>query len=87
MEEADALADRVGVMAKHVLDVGTTQHLRRKYGYGFHIQLVLKSAPQTSDDEVQRIKEWVENHLPGGEIERQPYHGQMRSVFSLHKSG
>ena len=81
MEEADALADRVGVIAKQMLDVGTTEHLRQKYGYGFHIHLVLKSAPHTSDDEVQRIKDWIDDHLTGAELERKPYHGQLRSAL------
>lgn len=37
IEEADTIADRVGVMAKHILNVGTTSHLRTKHGYGFHV--------------------------------------------------
>jgi hypothetical protein len=24
-------------MAKHILNVGTTSHLRTKHGYGFHV--------------------------------------------------
>jgi len=78
MEEADALADRVGVLAKHMLDVGTTQHLRDKHGYGFHIHLVLNTAPNSLDEEIQKIKEWIEEQFPGAEMERMPYHGQMR---------
>jgi ATP-binding cassette, subfamily A (ABC1), member 3 len=52
MEEADALADRVGVMAQHMLDIGTISHLRTKHGYGFHVQLVLRPAPTSSEDKV-----------------------------------
>ena len=78
MEEADALADRVGVLAKHMLDIGTTSHLRHKHGYGFHIHLVLKSAPNSTDEEVKRVKDWIEEHLPGARSEREPYHGQLR---------
>ena len=78
MEEADALADRVGVLAKHILDIGTTQHLRTKHGFGFHIHLVLKSAPRSPEQEVQNVKDWIEKSFPGSEIERDPYHGQMR---------
>jgi len=40
MEEADALASRVGVISKTLLDIGTTQHLRQKYGQGFHIHML-----------------------------------------------
>jgi len=78
MEEADALADRVGVLAKHILDVGTTSHLRTKHGYGFHIHLVLKSAPQSSEQEMSGVRTWIEERFPGAEMERQPWHGQMR---------
>ena len=78
MEEADALADRVGVLAKHILDVGTTSHLRTKHGYGFHIHLVLKSAPQSTDQEITYVKTWIEERFPGAEMEREPWHGQLR---------
>jgi ATP-binding cassette subfamily A (ABC1) protein 3 len=78
MEEADALADRVGVLAKHMLDVGTTQHLRTKYGYGFHMHLVLKSAPRSSEAEMTTVKDWIGVQFPGAEMEREPWHGQLR---------
>ncbi|KAH6681410.1 P-loop containing nucleoside triphosphate hydrolase protein [Halenospora varia] len=78
IEEADALADRVGVMSNHLLDIGTTSHLRQKYGHGFHIHLVLSSVPQSTVKESNTVKEWILEHLPGAEMERQPYHGQMR---------
>lgn len=78
MEEADALADRVGVLAKHMLDVGTTNHLRDKHGYGFHIHLILKSAPHSSDEEMKQVEDWVEQTWPGSEIERKAYNGQLR---------
>jgi ATP-binding cassette subfamily A (ABC1) protein 3 len=78
MEEADHLADRVGVLAKRVLDIGTTKHLREKHGYGFHIQIICKSAPHTPDEEIKAIQHWVEENLPGAEAEGYPYHGQMR---------
>jgi hypothetical protein len=78
MEEADALADRVGVLAKHILDIGTTSHLRTKHGYGFHIHLVLKSAPQSSAQEMANLRSWIEKRFPGAEMEREPWHGQLR---------
>lgn len=80
MEEADALADRVGVLAKHMLDVGTTNHLRDKYGYGFHIHLILRSAPHSTIEEMQNVEDWVKSKWPGAEIERKAYHGQLRYI-------
>jgi ATP-binding cassette subfamily A (ABC1) protein 3 len=80
MEEADALASRVGVISRRLLDVGTTDHLRSKHGYGFHVHLVMKSAPATSTEEMESLKQWVEQKIPGSRLEGFPYHGQMRFI-------
>src|SRR6266536_4543488 len=37
MEEADALADRAGILAKKMLALGSTEYLRRKHGKGYHV--------------------------------------------------
>ena len=78
MEEADALANRVGVMAKRLLDVGTTKHLREKHGYGFHVHIILKGAPHVDDAEMTAVQTWFEQKFPGAVPEGLPYHGQMR---------
>jgi energy-coupling factor transporter ATP-binding protein EcfA2 len=78
MEEADALADRVGVLAKHMLDVGTTAHLRQKHGHGFHIHIVLANGVRTTPEEADRVQHWIEEKLPGSIMERACWHGQMR---------
>ena len=78
MEEADALADRVGVLAKHILDIGTTSHLRQKYGFGFHVHLVLKSAPNSTAEEMGAVRNWIEERFPGAEVERDAWLGQLR---------
>ncbi|KAK1079501.1 hypothetical protein LTR48_008098, partial [Friedmanniomyces endolithicus] len=36
MEEADALADRAGIMARKMLALGTSDQLRRKHGDAYH---------------------------------------------------
>lgn len=84
MEEADHLADRVGVLAKRMLDVGTTDHLRKKHGYGFHIQLICRSAPHSSTEEMDAVKQWIEAELPGAQQEGFAYHGQMRFNIPAH---
>ena len=85
MEEADHLADRVGVLAKRMLDIGSTAHLRNKHGYGFHIHLISKSAPLTSTEEMEKVKLWIEKSLPGARQEGKPYHGQMRFNIPAQK--
>jgi len=78
MEEADALASRVGVIAKTLLDIGTTQHLRDKHGQGFHIHVVMKGAPRVSDDDMLAVQKWMESELPGTQMEGKAYNGQIR---------
>lgn len=78
MEEADALASRVGVIAKRLLDIGTTSHLREKHGHGFHVHVVMKTAPNTTDDEIASLQSWIEQNMPGIERQGIPYHGQIR---------
>jgi ATP-binding cassette subfamily A (ABC1) protein 3 len=78
MEEADALADRAGIMAKRMLAMGTSDYLRRKYGDSYYIHLVMKSAPHTIDEEITKLRSWVLAHFPRADIEEKTYHGQIR---------
>ena len=50
MEEADALCSRVGIMVKGELRcLGTSQHLKNRYGSGYILEIKLKSlASETS---------------------------------------
>lgn len=85
MEEADALADRAGIMARRMLAIGTSDHLRRKHGNGYYLHLVMKSAPHTSDEEIAKLESWIKGRFPGANIEDKTYHGQIR--FSVPASG
>lgn len=78
MEEADALADRAGIMARRMLAIGTSDHLRRKHGNGYYMHLVMKSAPHTSDEEIAALESWIKTRFPGANIEDKTYHGQVR---------
>ncbi|KAK2811523.1 hypothetical protein FQN50_002146 [Emmonsiellopsis sp. PD_5] len=84
MEEADALANRAGIMAKKMLALGTTDYLRRKHGNRYHIHLVHSNAPHTDEPTMRRIRVWVLRAFPGAIIEQKSYHGQMR--FSVPAS-
>ncbi|KAE9369031.1 P-loop containing nucleoside triphosphate hydrolase protein [Stipitochalara longipes BDJ] len=86
MEEADALADRAGIMAKMMLAMGTSDYLRHKHGNAFYIHLVMKSAPHTSDDEITRLRKWVVEKFPGADIEDKTYHGQIRFSVPVQRS-
>lgn len=78
MEEADALASRAGILAKKMLAMGTGEQLRRRWGNGYHVHLVLKSAPATSAEEMERLKAWVLERFRGAVVEERSFHGQMR---------
>lgn len=86
MEEADALADRAGIMAKRMLAMGTSDYLRHKHGNAFYIHLVMKSAPHTSDEEIQKLRTWVLEKFPGANIEDKTYHGQIRFSVPVQRS-
>ncbi|KAL4996214.1 hypothetical protein BDV10DRAFT_172649 [Aspergillus recurvatus] len=78
MEEADALAHRAGIMARRMLALGTTDALRLKYGNMYHVHIVHTQAPHTSDEDMEKIREWVTDTFPGAVIEQKTYHGQLR---------
>lgn len=78
MEEADALASRAGIMAGRMLALGTTEYLRHKHGNAYHVHLVHSEAPHTSEEKMNRIRDWVTESFPGADVEEKTYHGQMR---------
>lgn len=78
MEEADALADRAGIMAKRMLAMGTSEHLRRRFGGAYYVHLVMKSAPHTSEAEIEAVRLWIGAEFPGATFEDKTYHGQIR---------
>jgi ABC-type multidrug transport system ATPase subunit len=84
MEEADALADRAGIMAKRMLAVGTADQLRKKHGDAFHVHLVHRDAPNTSDEDMDEIKAFVNRTFSGATTEERAFHGQLR--FSVPNS-
>jgi ATP-binding cassette subfamily A (ABC1) protein 3 len=85
MEEAGALASRAGIMSKRMLAVGTPEYLRRKHGNAYHCHLVMKTAPDTTDGEMARLKAWIIEHFPDANVEAKTYHGQMRFAVPVRK--
>ncbi|EEY23189.1 ATP-binding cassette sub-family A member 1 [Verticillium alfalfae VaMs.102] len=60
-----------------MLALGTPENLRRRFGDALHVHLISKSAPHTSPEETERVRQWVEARFPGAEFDK-TYHGQMR---------
>ncbi|KAF8449911.1 hypothetical protein BGX38DRAFT_1269707 [Terfezia claveryi] len=84
MEEADALASRVGILAKRMLALGTGDYLRRTHGDKYHIHLVLKSAPNSSQEEIDNVKHWIVRTFAGAEVEEKSFHGQIKFSVPEH---
>jgi len=82
MEEADKLATRVGIMKRKMLALGTVGALGEQYGDAWVVQLVLKSAPNTTEAEMESVQEWVRQRIPGVQMDqwgsRGGGHGQLR---------
>ena len=81
MEEADALANRAGIIAGRMLAIGTTEHLCHKYGNMYHVHLEHWQGPHTSDSDVENMRQWISTMFPGAVIEQQNnniHHGQIR---------
>jgi ATP-binding cassette subfamily A (ABC1) protein 3 len=82
MEEADKLATRVGIMKRKMLALGTVSDLGEQYGDAWVVQIVLKSAPETTEEEMNQVKQWVASNIPGVQFDkwgsRGGGHGQLR---------
>lgn len=86
MEEADALADRAGIMGRRMLALGTSDYLRRKHGDRFHVHLITTTAPHTPLQEMERIKGWIMANINGAIVEQKTFHGQMRFSVPAHSN-
>lgn len=80
MEEADALATRAAIISKRLLAIGTTQELRHRYSAVYHVQLVLRTAPTSSTEEMDRVERWAKEEFPDATFESQSLGGQVRFV-------
>lgn len=78
MEEADALAVRVGIISSRMLAADTPDGLRNRYADMLHVHLVCNSAPRTPPEDMQRLLLWVRETFPNAEVDDKTYHGQIR---------
>lgn len=78
MEEADALATRAAIISGRLLAVGTTEALREKYSNVNYVQLLLSSAPNSSEEEMTGVHTWVQEKIPVAQLERVAMGGQVR---------
>ncbi|KAH9226166.1 hypothetical protein K456DRAFT_58892 [Colletotrichum gloeosporioides 23] len=82
MEEADALANRAGIVAQRMLAIGEVETLQARFGDSLYVHLVSRTAPHSTPDEMNHMREWVQMMFPNASIETATYHGQMRFSVS-----
>jgi ATP-binding cassette subfamily A (ABC1) protein 3 len=85
MEEADKLADSVGIMASRMLALGSSNDLRKRFGARWYVHIVLKGAPHVSPTEAQKVKDWIGEHVADALLEERVWYGQIR--FSVPTEG
>jgi ABC-type multidrug transport system ATPase subunit len=85
MEEADALADRIGIVSSRMLTIGEREALKKRAGDAFHVHLVARSAPRTTAEELEVMKVWVYITFDGAKISRETQGGQIR--FEIPSEG
>lgn len=84
MEEADALATRAGILSSKMLALGTTDYLRRKHGDAYYVHVVHADAPHSSQQDMQKISEWIVSRFPHADVEDNVYGGQVRFSLPIH---
>lgn len=85
MEEADALANRTGIMSRSMLTIGSSAELRQKYGNTWRIHLVHRDAPHTSENSMNDIKRFILRKFATATIEDRSFHGQLRFSVANHQ--
>ena len=78
LEEADRLADKVGIMACRMLALGTSNELRDRFGSHLYVQAVLQGAPHVPAERTVAAKEWIEKNIEGVLVEQRMWYGQLR---------
>lgn len=84
MEEADAIAGRVGILARRMLAIGTPDELCCRFSDMVYVHLITNTAPRTTDEETRRIISWLYDTLPMVNVEEKTYQGQIR--FCIQKT-
>jgi ABC-type multidrug transport system ATPase subunit len=84
LEEADRLADKVGIMAMRMLALGTSEELRDRFGEHLYVQAVLQGAPHVPEERTIQTKTWIERHLEGVLVEERMWYGQLRFSVPVH---
>ncbi|XP_015788540.1 ATP-binding cassette sub-family A member 1-like [Tetranychus urticae] len=65
MDECEALCSRIGIMARgNFKCLGSTQHLKEKFGQGFTLIIKIDQEALKKEDEIDRIKQFIKDEFP-----------------------
>lgn len=69
MEECEALCARIAIMVNGQFRcLGSTQHLRSKYGQGYYIMIRMKHADATNQELVKSVQECIQREFPSARL-------------------
>ena len=65
MQDADALGDKIIIMAKgKIVCAGTSDFLKKRFGTGFLLTITMTSNVQNIEANATRILEQIQTHIP-----------------------
>jgi ATP-binding cassette subfamily A (ABC1) protein 3 len=70
MQESSHLATRAAILSHHLLALGTISDLRRRYGNMYHVHVILRSAPESTTEEIEGVEAWIGRCFEGAKVEK-----------------
>lgn len=83
MEEVEALATRAAILSQKMLAIGTTHVLRQRYSNLYHVELVLRTAPHSTEDEMWTVEGWVREHFANATFKSASLGGQVKFMVPV----
>lgn len=73
LDEAEVLADRIGIMARgELLIVGTADYIKKKFGIGYHLSIMQEKEEEREFEHVKKkIKEIINSNIDGAKLDTQ----------------
>lgn len=89
MEEATALSDKVAIMDKRILSVGSPAELKNSHGKGvYQVHVALGRGSHATNDDVWAVCNWIINRCSAARVLRGPMsvmHGQARFQIAFQQ--
>ena len=71
LDEAEVLADRIGIMARgELLIVGPADYIKKKFGIGYHLS-IMQEKEEEFEHVKKKIKEIINSNIDGAKLDTQ----------------